>query len=281
MAYTLTAPSSGNSAMRPKIRVWGSSQYDRNFPLENRPRWQEPRPKSRPTLTNFTPGIPQWPSRDPIGERGGVNLYGFVWNDATSNSDYLGRERQNSGPSANRMNTPYQPNNNRTLMDWPVSSPGNRPSSPNDPNTPSTDTPNAIVGAVLIGQSLMRAEADKHAVEQAVAECVKALSDSPCKGLACNSCLATYFRKFDMAGTPLVLEFAFVTPRSCINCAQKYPRGEHHMVGRFGPGLPKGAKIKVPGVGVLDPIWVDDDGNSFSVSSTCIDFFVAPGSSAK
>jgi hypothetical protein len=54
-----------------------------------------------------------------------------------------------------------------------------------------------------------------------------------------------------------------------------------NMVANNGPGLPKGAKIKVPGVGVLDPVWVDDDGNSFSVSSTCIDFFVAPGSSAK
>lgn len=26
-------------------------------------------------------GVGLWPSRDPIGERGGVNLYGFVGND--------------------------------------------------------------------------------------------------------------------------------------------------------------------------------------------------------
>ncbi|MFC7339627.1 hypothetical protein ACFQY0_20730, partial [Haloferula chungangensis] len=35
-------------------------------------------------------GIPLWPSRDPIGERGGMNLYGFVWNDGVNWFDYLG-----------------------------------------------------------------------------------------------------------------------------------------------------------------------------------------------
>lgn len=31
-----------------------------------------------------------WPSRDPIGERGGINLYGMVGNDAVGKWDYLG-----------------------------------------------------------------------------------------------------------------------------------------------------------------------------------------------
>jgi RHS repeat-associated protein len=34
----------------------------------------------------------RWPSRDPIGERGGVNLYGFVGNDSLSHTDMLGLE---------------------------------------------------------------------------------------------------------------------------------------------------------------------------------------------
>jgi hypothetical protein len=39
------------------------------------------------------PGIPYWPARDPIGERGGgMNLYGFVYNDSLDWIDYLGRE---------------------------------------------------------------------------------------------------------------------------------------------------------------------------------------------
>ena len=90
MAYNLTARTPGKSAMRPKNRVWGFSRNDRNLPLENRLRCPELRRKSRPTLTIFTPGIPQWPSRDPIGERGGVNLYGFVGNDGVSWWDWLG-----------------------------------------------------------------------------------------------------------------------------------------------------------------------------------------------
>ena len=36
-------------------------------------------------------GIPLWPSRDPIGERGGMNLYGFVNNHATGSIDDLGQ----------------------------------------------------------------------------------------------------------------------------------------------------------------------------------------------
>jgi len=35
-------------------------------------------------------GRPKWPSRDPIGERGGLNLYGFVGNNGLNRSDYLG-----------------------------------------------------------------------------------------------------------------------------------------------------------------------------------------------
>jgi RHS repeat-associated protein len=36
----------------------------------------------------------RWPSRDPIGERGGVNLYGFVGNDGVNRWDLLGLKRK-------------------------------------------------------------------------------------------------------------------------------------------------------------------------------------------
>jgi uncharacterized protein RhaS with RHS repeats len=39
----------------------------------------------------YDPLTGRWPSRDPIGERGGKNLYGFVDNDGISNWDYLGQ----------------------------------------------------------------------------------------------------------------------------------------------------------------------------------------------
>jgi uncharacterized protein RhaS with RHS repeats len=46
-------------------------------------------------LSNFAhafydPGQGRWVSRDPIGEQGGVNLYGFVGNDGVNGIDYLG-----------------------------------------------------------------------------------------------------------------------------------------------------------------------------------------------
>lgn len=38
----------------------------------------------------YHPGLGRWLSRDPIGERGGHNLYGFVGNSPTGWKDYLG-----------------------------------------------------------------------------------------------------------------------------------------------------------------------------------------------
>ena len=38
----------------------------------------------------YDPKTGRWPSRDPIGEEGGVNLYGFVGNDGLNQWDYLG-----------------------------------------------------------------------------------------------------------------------------------------------------------------------------------------------
>lgn len=42
----------------------------------------------------YDPTTGRWPSRDPIGERGGENLYGFVGNDGVNYFDLLGRDRQ-------------------------------------------------------------------------------------------------------------------------------------------------------------------------------------------
>lgn len=43
----------------------------------------------------------RWPSRDPIGERGGLNLYGFSFNDGINRWDYLGNwSRLSPNPNA-------------------------------------------------------------------------------------------------------------------------------------------------------------------------------------
>ena len=42
----------------------------------------------------YDPVTGRWPSRDPIGERGGLNLYAFVGNDGLNYWDYLGFAQQ-------------------------------------------------------------------------------------------------------------------------------------------------------------------------------------------
>ncbi|MCU0776266.1 MAG: tyrosine-type recombinase/integrase, partial [Akkermansiaceae bacterium] len=42
----------------------------------------------------YDPLTGRWPSRDPIEEQGGINLYGFAGNDAVYNHDRLGLERE-------------------------------------------------------------------------------------------------------------------------------------------------------------------------------------------
>jgi hypothetical protein len=90
VAYNLSEPAPGKSDLTAKNRVWG------NFPIPNKTRPanrrnpQQPRRKNRPTSTKTASGIPYWPSRDPIEEKGGINLYGFVWNDGVNLIDVIG-----------------------------------------------------------------------------------------------------------------------------------------------------------------------------------------------
>lgn len=44
----------------------------------------------------YDPATGRWPSRDPIGERGGLNLYGMVGNNALNRSDILGLQSYES-----------------------------------------------------------------------------------------------------------------------------------------------------------------------------------------
>jgi len=54
------------------------------------------------TLTNslafYDPNVQRWINRDPIGEKGGINLFGFVANRAISRIDYLGLDNPIMGP---------------------------------------------------------------------------------------------------------------------------------------------------------------------------------------
>jgi hypothetical protein len=92
MAYSLQKTASLTCDPTAKNRVWDFFDEPTKSRLENRPRTQQPRRKNRPSPTKTASGRPYWPSRDPIGEEGGTNLYGFLENNGVNNWDYLGME---------------------------------------------------------------------------------------------------------------------------------------------------------------------------------------------
>ena len=65
------------------------------FRTRRRPKTQQS-PGLRPRVAYYgyryyDPQTGRWPSRDPIEEEGGINLYGFVGNDGVNRWDYLGQ----------------------------------------------------------------------------------------------------------------------------------------------------------------------------------------------
>lgn len=59
------------------------------------------------TFRAYDPDLGRWLSRDPIGERGGLNLYGYVGNNALNRSDPLGLQAPVPGPAPTPG--PYSP----------------------------------------------------------------------------------------------------------------------------------------------------------------------------
>ena len=102
MGYTATYPRPEKTHPTAKNRVWGFFWNSNKSRPPNRLQPAQPRRKIDPTTTKpasgvffygyryYDPVTGRWPSRDPIGERGGVNLYGFVGNDGVNRLDYLG-----------------------------------------------------------------------------------------------------------------------------------------------------------------------------------------------
>ena len=90
MAYYATPTCALEGDHTPENRVWGFFAEPNNSRLSNSQRSLEPHRRNRVTTTKVVSGIPVWPSRDPIEERGGVNVYGFVGNDGVSLTDVLG-----------------------------------------------------------------------------------------------------------------------------------------------------------------------------------------------
>ena len=90
MAYFSTEPASQRRNPTGKSRAWDFFRFPNKTHPANRRQPAQPRRIIRPTPTKTASGIPYWPSRDPIGEKGGKNLYGFVGNDGVDEIDILG-----------------------------------------------------------------------------------------------------------------------------------------------------------------------------------------------
>ena len=90
MAYFSTKPAPGRRNVNGKNRVWDFFPMSSKKHPANRRQPLQPRRKICPTATKIVSGIPYWPARDPIGERGGSNLYVFLRNRTPAQTDALG-----------------------------------------------------------------------------------------------------------------------------------------------------------------------------------------------
>jgi RHS repeat-associated protein len=85
-----------------KNRVWGFSATSRNRAWKSESQVLEPQQENPPPPTTtasgvhyygyryYNPELGRWVNRDPIGEQGGYNLYGFVRNDTIYLYDIIG-----------------------------------------------------------------------------------------------------------------------------------------------------------------------------------------------
>ncbi len=108
MVYFSTEPVSERRNPTGKNRVWDFFGLSNETHPANRRQPAQPRRKIRPTPMKSASGIPYWPSRDPIEEDGGINLYGFVDNDGVDWIDFLGRDKAVISGGIN-MNTRTDP----------------------------------------------------------------------------------------------------------------------------------------------------------------------------
>jgi RHS repeat-associated protein len=218
----------------------------------------------------YDPLTGRWPSRDPIGEKGGLNLYAFVLNDGVNDYDILGREpaaqaaataaARNQANQAGRANNPVASNaynRGAAAADEAASPPGNIPS--------------AAAAAAQAAANILRNAADDAAENDARTECEKLLAGTPCKEALCpNSCRVSYIRHYNPSSIPLSRIFKYAVARPCKSCAQSDDPGSS-MSAAGGPGFPSGTRVKVPQVGVIPPIYTDSDNNSFAIENDCLD----------
>ena len=90
MAYFSTPTSPERRNVTGKNRVWDFFRLPNETHLATRRQPAQPRLKIGPAAMKSASGIPCWPSRDPIEENGGKNLYVFLTNSPTNSVDFRG-----------------------------------------------------------------------------------------------------------------------------------------------------------------------------------------------
>jgi RHS repeat-associated protein len=207
----------------------------------------------------YDPATGRWPSRDPIEERGGVNLYGFVGNDGVNRIDRLGLEsaeeqkhKSRERHIDNRVNRVTRENIRHVSNIR-----GNTPAPSSNPTTRPTDFPSAAVEIMIYGVNVSRRLGDIRAYDLAVAECAKLLKDSSC-GAGCNSCDVQYMRRSNDAGSLMAREFKTAVGRACFRCGEPRPPGISPM---GGDGFPPEMVMKVAPVGVYPAWYVNREAN--------------------
>jgi hypothetical protein len=143
MGFSLTSPAPEKGDPTAKNRVWRFFGDAQEMHRANRPQSLQPRQGNRLTTTKIALGRTYWPSRDPIGERGGVNLYGMVGNDTISSVDILGLDimiggdgaiSTGSGSALNIENGSMTVENGKTIITGKITAirtrPGNIPIGP-------------------------------------------------------------------------------------------------------------------------------------------------------
>ena len=223
----------------------------------------------------YDPATGRWPSRDPIEEAGGVNIYAFVFNNSYFWYDYLGREprdqREETRRQRNQANDEGHVNNQLTDRNSVSNKDVNKGI---DHASRMGNGKGDALAAAEYAEDAARRGADNSSMESARSSCELLLANSKCKGAECpNSCEITFRRRFNPGGTPLGNEFVNSSPRPCKSCGQADdPSDGHSMSSAGGPGLGR-YKIKVKGIGIIPPIY-EDETSSFNISITCIDVVI-------
>ncbi len=236
MAYSNTAARSAKTYPREKNRVWEKNPPRQKFAYKIEPQALELHRKNGARSTKSASGVlyygyryynsntGRWLSRDPIAERGGVNLYGMLGNDAVNLIDLLGRgpvfqengssrtgawRNEKGTPGAGRYAEPPK-------FDGPAPAPG--PKNPRADTLPGSVSTNrgGFLAALDWLANLFAQKAEEKVASLAIKKCAEQSPQS--RDPECPRCCVASYSTFPQIGTSrriAVNPSGYVTEGSC------------------------------------------------------------------